>query len=98
MYLVLFVKNENVNKALYDVKGNLIYTIYYGSEKDLPRDVRRLVRREYVGFEYNILQAIEVNEDNRNIWVINLSDDKSLITARVEDGIIEEVKHYRRSK
>ncbi len=98
LYLVQFMKNENVNKALYDVKGNLIYTICYGTEKDLPRDVRRLVRREYVGFEYNILQAIEVNEDNRNIWVINLSDDKSLITARVEDGIIEEVKHYRRSK
>ncbi len=98
MYLVQFVKNENQNKALYDVNGNLNYTICYGTEKDLPRDVRRLVRKEYVGFEYNILQAIEVNEDNRNIWVINLSDDKSLITARVENGYIEEVKNYRKSK
>ncbi len=98
MYMVQFMKNENQHKALYDVKGNLIYTICYGSEKDLPRDVRRLVRKEYVGFEYNILQAIGVNEDNRNIWVINLSDDKSLITARVENGYIEEVKNYRKSK
>ncbi len=96
MYLAQFIKNENQTKALYDVKGNLIYTIYYGSEKDMPDNIRKLVKREYV--EYNILQAIEVNEDNRNIWVVNLNDHKSLITVRVEDGIIEEVKHYKKSK
>ncbi len=98
MYLVQFIKNENQHKALYDVKGNLVYTISYGSEKNLPRDVRRLVRKEYVGFEYNILQAIEVNEDKRNIWVVNLDDGESLVTVRVENGFIEEVKNYRKSK
>ncbi len=36
MYLVQFMNNQNLNKALYDVKGDLIYTICYGSEKDLP--------------------------------------------------------------
>lgn len=90
------MKNENQNAALYNVKGNLIYSICYGSEKDLPRDVRRLVKKEYV--EYNILQAIEVNQDNRTIWVINLGDDISLITIRVENGSIEKMKHYTKSK
>lgn len=47
-YLVHFTKNENENKALYDVKGNLKYSVLYGGEKDLPRDIRRMVKREYV--------------------------------------------------
>src|SRR5664279_4039797 len=41
MYEVDFVKNENQYKCLYNVKGRLIYSVLYGSEKDLPRAVKR---------------------------------------------------------
>lgn len=95
-YLVDFTINENENKALYDVKGNLKYSINYGSEKDLPGNIRKMIKREYV--EYNILQAINVCEESRNIWVINLDDDANLITARVEHGSIEETGRYRKTK
>lgn len=95
-YEVQFVKNENQHKALFNSKGRRIYTICYGKEKDLPVVVRKMVKREYV--EYNILCAIEVNEENRNIWVINLEDDTHLITARVENNIIEETGYYSKPK
>ncbi len=41
-YLARFVKNGNNTSAIFSVKGNLIYSISYGSEKDLPRVIRRL--------------------------------------------------------
>ncbi len=95
-YLVYFTKNEQENKALYDIKGNLKYSISYGTVKDLPNDIRKMVKRQYI--EYNILQVIEVNEDSRNIWIINLDDDYDLITARVENVDIEEMARYQKSK
>ncbi len=54
------------------------------------------LKKMYV--EFNILQAVEVNGDNRNIWVVTLDDEESVIIARVENEIIEEMKHYRKSK
>ena len=43
------------------------------------------------------MQAINVKEDNRDIWVVNLEDDKKLIIARVEDDGLEEVGNYNKS-
>ncbi len=91
-YLVEFVKNDNRQKALYNMKGTLIYNINYGSEKDLPADIRKMIKREYV--EYLILRATNVNEHNRNIWVIDLREDNQLVIARVENKIIEGIYRY----
>ena len=95
-YGVDFIKNEKQHKCLYNVKGNLIYSLSYGSEKDLPRDIRREVKREYI--DYDITQAIEANEDNRDVWIVNLDDANSFITVAVENGSIEELSHYKKSK
>ncbi len=96
MYGVDFIKNEKQHKCLYNLKGHLIYSLSYGSEKDLPRDIRREVKREYI--DYNITQAVEAHEDNRNVWIINLEDDDNFISVGVEDGSIEELSHYKKLK
>ncbi len=41
--------------------------------------------------------AIKVEVDNREIWVVNMEDKKNLITVRVEDGEMEEVKNLQKS-
>lgn len=94
-YVVDFIKNEKQHKCLYNAKGNLIYSLSYGSEKDLPRDIRRDVKREYI--DYNITQAVETHEDNRHVWIINLDDANSFISVAVENGSIEELSHYKKS-
>ncbi len=91
-----FIKNEKQHKCLYNLKGNLIYSLSYGTEKDLPREIRREVKREYI--DYNITQAIESHEDNRDVWIINLDDAKSFLSVAVENGFIEELSHYTKSK
>lgn len=94
-YLVEFITGDMKNKALYKRNGTIIYQISYGHENNLPKEVRRLVKSNYIDF--NIVQAINVQEDNRNIWVVNLEDDKKLIIARVEDGGLEEVQNLNKS-
>ena len=95
-YLVYFKANENVSRALYDAKGNLISSFFYGSEKDLPPDVKGIVKGKYP--DYDILLTIKVYEGDRTIWVINLGNNKSLISVSVENGFIYKMSHYRRSK
>jgi len=94
-YLVKFITGDMNNTALYKRNGALIYEISYGHENNLPKEIRRLVKSNYVDF--NIVQAINVKEYNRDIWVINLEDDKKLIMARVEEGALEEVSNLDKS-
>ncbi len=95
-YAVDFTKSEKKYKSLYNVKGNLIYSLFYGSENDLPRDIRKDVKREYI--DYNITQAVNVNEDNRHVWLIKLDDENNLVTVAVEDGYIGELNRFTKSK
>ena len=95
-YLVCFKANENVSRALYNVRGNLVYSFFYGSEKDLPLDVESLVKVKYP--DYNILLTIDVYQAGRKIWVINLGNDKSLVSLSVENGFIQVIGQYRRAK
>jgi hypothetical protein len=94
-YLVYFRKNEYLSKALYDAKGNLVSYIFYGSEKDLPIDVKSLVKRDYP--DYGILLTIEVYEGDRIFWVINLGNHMSLVSVSVENGFIKKISQHRKS-
>jgi len=95
-YLVEFITGDMNNRALFKRNGSLVYQISYGHENNLPKDIRHLVKSNYVDF--NIVQAINVKEDNRDIWVINLEDDKKLIITRVEEGSLEEVSNLNKSR
>src|SRR5439155_24071621 len=67
-FLVYFIMKDMKNTALFQKNGNLIYHIKYGTEKNLPNDVRTLVGNSYQG--YKIINAINVNQENRDIWVM----------------------------
>lgn len=95
-YLVYFKANENVSRALYDAKGNLVSYFFYGSEKDLPLDIKSLVMGKYP--DYDILLTVEVCQGDRKIWVINLANDKSLVSIGVENGFIQVMSQFRRAK
>lgn len=94
-YLVDFISKDLKNRALYQKNGAMIYHLAYGTEQNLPDDVRKVVKSNYV--DYNITHAIKVEQDNRNIWVVNLEDKNKLILVRIEDGALEEVGNYDKS-
>jgi len=73
--------------------GKLINVTTYGTEKDLPADVRKIVKREY--YDYKIAVAIEVKENNRDIWVVQLDNASEQIAVKIEDGEMEEVQNIK---
>ncbi len=95
-FLVKFNKNGRETTALYNKKGMHIYTISYGSEKDLPADVRHMIKSSY--FDYEITLVIEVNSLGKTAWIAKVQDETRIITVRVLDGEMEETENYRRAK
>ena len=91
-YLVRFMMADQQNSALMKKDGQIIYNIAYGYEKDLPSDVRMIVRTHYPDF--SITKAITVKEKDRTIWVVNIEDKQKLILVRIEEGELEEVGNY----
>jgi len=91
-FLVKFIMDDQKNTALFRQNGKLVYQIGYGSESNLPEEVRKMVNGGYE--DYKITNAIHVNQDNRSIWVVNLEGLKKLIVVRVEQGEMEEVGNY----
>jgi hypothetical protein len=94
-FLIKFMTDDNLNHALFTKRGNLVYHISYGYEKNLPEDIRRLVKSSY--YDYNIIRAIKVTEANRLIWIVNLEDARNLILVRLEEGELEEVQKIEKS-
>ena len=95
-FLVKFIQNDQVNRALFTRNGQLIYHISYGFEKHLPIEVRHLVRSKY--YDQSIIRVLKVNQEKRIIWVISLEDDKDHIMVRVEDNELEETQRMHKSK
>ncbi len=92
-YLVKFIMEDQEHQALYRKDGSLIYHVSYGFEKDLPMVIKNQVNSKYKN--YKISRIFNVNQDNRNVWVVNLQSEKDMILTRVEDGVLNEVSRVK---
>lgn len=82
--------------TLYSRNGYLIYSIVYGTEEQLPGNLKEMVKDNYCN--YDITSVTEVKENNRHIWVVQLQNSKEVITARIEDDEIEQVQQFNKVK
>ena len=89
-----FTINDLTYRVLLHRKGRLIYKVTYGKEKLLPVNIRKMVKGHYV--EYLITAAFLVEEDKREIWVINLEDDSRYVTVSVENNEMMETVNVKR--
>ena len=95
-FLVKFIQNDQVNRALFTRNGQLVYHISYGFETHLPPEVRHLVKSKY--YDHSIVRVLKVDQDKRSIWVISLEDAKDHIMVRVEDMELEETQRLHKTK
>jgi len=94
-FLATFIKNHLTAESLFDRKGRLIYTIDYSNGEELPDNVKNLIMHNYK--TYIITSVAKVEGDGRKIWVVKLAGTKDYITARVEDGEIEETENFEKA-
>ena len=91
-FLATFSTGGTLTRSLFNKKGRMIYSINYFSERQLPVDVKKMITNKYEN--YKITGAAKVLQDNRKIWIVKLADKFNYVTARLEDGEIEETEAF----
>ena len=91
-----FYNNGVLTQALFDKKGNLINTISYGTEKDIPVSVKKIIKSEY--YDYAITVAVKIKMNQEDIWVVNMKNDTEYLIVRVENGEMEQINRFNKSK
>ena len=74
----------------------MIYSICYGTEKDLPTNIRKMVKSVY--YDYTINMTMQVNEHNRTIWLVLLEDSDKFLTVRIDNDEMEEAQQLDKIK
>ncbi len=94
-YEAFFTSDGIKSRATIDAKGNLIQTIRYYSENNLPSNVLYAVKKEYKGKE--VFGVTEVANKNGVNYRIVLKDDKSYTHINANSiGDTELVAKYKR--
>ena len=86
-YIVDFIMDNQRNKAAFTKKGRLVYHMIFGNEKQMPADIRTIVKSKY--FDYAISSTLKVNIDDKSAWIINIEDANQFFVLRVVDGVMD---------
>jgi hypothetical protein len=87
-FLVKFILNDQKNKAIFSKDGQLVYLLAFGNEKQMPADIRTIVKSKY--FDYEITSTVKVNIDESTTWLVNVEDANQFIMLRIdENGIMD---------
>jgi hypothetical protein len=86
----IFWKDKLLTYALFKKSGSLICSVIFVPEQKLPEDLMQMVKSKYS--DCAITFAAEAKFPNRNIWILNLEDEKQILTLRSEDDNLELVE------
>ncbi|MGZ3854148.1 MAG: hypothetical protein ACXVLT_05515 [Flavisolibacter sp.] len=91
-FAVRFSSN-NINELVFLTKrGGVLSSIKYFSEKDIPSDVKEMVK--YVYPTYTIKSGREIQACNKTAYLVTIEDADSWKTVRVVDGEMDVYEAY----
>lgn len=82
--------------AMFNKNGRLIYTVKYGTAEQLPGNYKKIVKARYP--EHNISMVTHVQEDDVDVWIVQVQDDIEVVTTRIADETLEQVNQFYKSK
>ena len=86
-YVVDFILNNQINKAEFTSKGRLVYHMAFGNEKQMPVDIRTIVKSKY--FDFAINSTVKVSYQEKSAWIVNIEDTEQFFVLRVVDGVMD---------
>lgn len=95
-FMAKFKKDDIETKVFYDTKGRWIGNVRNYQEKDLPKEIRHMVKSKY--YDYNIFLVQEVTVGDNMAYLVKIEDKTSLKTIRIVDGEMEEYEAFEKSK
>jgi hypothetical protein len=79
-YQANFKQNEIIVKAMFDSEGNLLETLRYYGEKELPANIKAKLNKKYSGKE--IFGVTEAVSDSDVSYYVTLKDEKTWLVIK----------------
>ena len=95
-YVVYFTKNGIPNRGYYSRSGELECLIRQYTEKDMPADIRHMVKSEY--YDYSIFLVHEIINRGKTSYVVKIEDKTSFKEIRIDDAGMEVTNEFKKSK
>ena len=93
-YIAKFISNGVACRADYDYKGYCLATTRYYNEDKLPREVRHLVKSNYIDF--TIYRVAELFLSNKTVYLVTLEGSDSWMKISLIDGEITVLENFRK--
>ena len=94
-FLAEFSLNTTKNRVVYDKKGNWKYTVSYYDEKNLPVEIKAIVKPVY--YDYAISRVEEVHANDQIVYFVHVQNDSRLKTLRVCEGEMDLIEDLPKS-
>ena len=91
-YMAEYYEGATQAHYLYDQKGNFSYSMLTYTEKEMPAEVRHLVRSNY--YDFTIGWVKEVNEAETTAYVVHIEDAALWKDLVVQNGEIRVLHAY----
>lgn len=96
LYQASFIENNIQVRAFYDESGNLLETIRYYQENQLPPNITAKVKAKYT--DQNIFGVTEVSNTDAIKYLITLKDAKNWYMVKADAvGNLEQTTKYKRA-
>jgi len=95
-YVVYFTENGISNRAYYTRSGDLECIIRQYTEKEMPADIRQIVKSAY--YDYSIFLVHEIINRGKTSFVVKIEDKTSFKELRIDDAGMEVTNEYIKSK
>jgi len=92
---VYFKTPGKTNRALFDKKGKIVYTISYYQKEMLPVWVLQKMNEKYAG--KNIFGVTEINNNNETSYVLVLEDKSNWFDVTIVGNDIQDVQVWNKT-
>ena len=95
-YVVYFTSDGISHRAYYTRSGHLECTIRDYFEKDMPADIRHMVKSAY--YDYSIFLVNEVTSNGQTSYVVKIENKTSFKEITIDDQGMEVTGEFKKSK
>lgn len=86
-FMARFKESNKFTMVYYDNQGSFQYSVKYFEESDLDEEIQKRIKKEYPGFQLDIVT--EINNEIRNVYLVTLKNKYSMKSLLINQGEIQ---------
>lgn len=93
-FMTRFTNNDIPTSVYYDTKGAWMGTIRNLNEKQLPKEIRYMLKWNF--FDYSINLVREITLDQHLVYIAHLENETGFKNIRISDGEMDVISEYKK--